>query len=58
MDVNEDDTQNPGNWWTFYSLCGIELTDARHDLRKPLFGDVTLIAKRHLPAVVGLLPLR
>jgi len=57
MDVQGDGPQEQGNWWTFYPLCGIEITDARHDLRRPLFGDVTLIAKRHLSKVIGSLQL-
>ena len=52
MDASEATAEEPSNWWTFYPLCGIEITNAHHDLRKPLFDDVTLIAKQHIRKIV------
>lgn len=52
----EQQDKEEADWWLFYPLCGLDITDATHGLRKPLFGDVTLVSKRHLPAIIGLMP--
>ena len=51
-----EEEKEEADWWMFYPLCGIDVTDARHGLRKPLFGDVTLVSKRHLREVIALMP--
>lgn len=42
-------------WWTFFPLKGLDITDRGHDLDTPLFGDATIISKRHVRQIVPLL---
>lgn len=42
----------PGPWWAFYPLVGIDITDSEPDLDTPLFGDCTIISRRHIERVV------
>jgi len=44
-------------WWIFFPLKGFTLTNKRHDLRKPIFGDVTIVARDHMENIVSLLNL-
>ncbi len=43
------------NWWVFFPILGIILTDELHDLDQPMFGDATLISKSQMAQIVPLL---
>lgn len=44
-------------WWIFYPVKGLDIADERPDLDAPMFGDATLISKKHIRQVVPLLKL-
>lgn len=44
-------------WWVFFPLKGLEITDPKHDLKTPLFGDTTVIARSQMKRIVPLLKL-
>jgi hypothetical protein len=46
----------PG-WWVFYPVKGLDITDEEADLDQPLFGDATVISKKHIRKLVPLLRL-
>jgi hypothetical protein len=48
---------NETNWWVFFPILGIEITDEQHDLDQPIFGDATLVSKSHIAQIVPLLKL-
>src|SRR6266496_5095186 len=52
-----DDRKQERTWWNLFPFRGIDITDRRHDLRRPLFGDVTLLSVRHLPQLISALKL-
>jgi len=52
-----DDRKQERTWWNLFPFRGIDITDRRHDLRRPLFGDVTLLSVRHLPHVIAAMKL-
>lgn len=41
-----------GRWWIFFPLRGLDVIDEHPNLKKPLFGDATLISKSHVRGVV------
>ncbi len=41
-----------GKWWIFFPLRGLDLIDKHPTLKKPLFGDATLLSKSHVKEVV------
>jgi hypothetical protein len=45
------------SWWVFFPLCGLEITDEAHDLDSAMFGDATILSKRHIEEVVRRAPL-
>lgn len=55
MELQEEERE--GNWWILHPFRGIEITDVRHNLRNPIFGDASLVSVKHLPAIVRLLKL-
>ena len=44
-------------WWIFYPLKGFDIADEEHDLSNPMFGDTTIVSKRHMPQIIKLLKL-
>jgi hypothetical protein len=49
--------EQPRQWWMFYPIKGLDITDEEHDLLNPMFGDCTLISRNHIRQVVPLLRL-
>lgn len=45
------------SWWVFFPLKGFELTNTRHDLKNPMFKDITFVTKKHMDSIVLLLKL-
>jgi len=53
-----NDTDNATTtWWIFYPVKGLDIATEQPELDKPMFEDATLISKRHLRELVGLLRL-
>ena len=48
---------NKTDWWIFYPLKGLRITDKLHSLDHPLFGDATIISRQHIKDIVALLKL-
>jgi len=49
--------EQPKQWWMFYPIKGLDITDTEHDLLDPMFGDCTLISRHHIQQIVPLLRL-
>lgn len=49
--------EQPRQWWMFYPIKGLDVTDEEHDLLDPMFGDCTLISRNHIQQIVPLLRL-
>lgn len=44
-------------WWALYPLKGLEVLDKEPDLNSPLFGDFSVVSKRHISSLVNRLNL-
>jgi hypothetical protein len=40
-------------WWTFFPVKGFELLDESFNFTDPLFGDATIISKRHIKGIIS-----
>lgn len=47
----------PREWWIFYPIKGLDIADEKHDLLEPMFGDSTLVSRKHVRQIVPLLHL-
>ncbi len=45
------------NWLIFFPMYGIDITDAEHDLDKPMFGDCTIVSSKHVPELKAVVPM-
>ncbi|HEV2863652.1 MAG TPA: hypothetical protein VGX48_21745 [Pyrinomonadaceae bacterium] len=50
-------TDRKRTWWVLYPLKGFDITDERHGLDEPIFGDLAVISKKHIRQIVSLLKL-
>jgi len=50
-----EETEQTKTWWVFFPVKGLDVLNKRHDLDKPLFGDATLVSKKHIRQIVHLL---
>ena len=53
LEVNDQ----PRQWWIFYPIKGLDIVDEKHDLLEPMFGDCTLVSRKHVRKIVPLLRL-
>lgn len=42
-------------WWVLFPFKGLDINDPRHDLNRPIWGDATVLSKRHIGQIVPLL---
>ncbi len=40
------------SWWVFFPFKGLDISDEQPDLEAPLFGDATIISKKHMVQLV------
>jgi hypothetical protein len=57
MYPTDDNEEVERTWWTLFPFRGLIITDKRHELRHPLFNDVTFLSIQHVPHVIAALKL-
>jgi hypothetical protein len=49
--------QEKGTWWSLFPIFGLDLLDENYNFSRPLFGDATIISKRHIKQIISQLKL-
>ncbi len=48
-------TNENNAWWVLFPFRGLDITDEQHDLFRPVFGDFTVVSKKHIQQIISLI---